>query len=81
MGRKKTEIIKIVRDFKKKAERKYGLQRVILFGSQATGKAGAESDVDLLVVIDNFRSRANIMEKLLKEWHTVQKKLVWLVQH
>ncbi len=74
MGKTNREIIKEVRDFKEKAARKYGIQRVILFGSQARGEARADSDIDLLVVSDRFRSRADFMSRLSAEWHLSQKR-------
>ena len=36
----------------KRIVRKFHPERIILFGSQARGDAGPDSDVDLLVVID-----------------------------
>lgn len=74
MGKANPEIIREVRDFKEKAGRKYGIQRVILFGSQARGKTREGSDIDLLVVSDKFRSRADFMSELSAEWHLVQKR-------
>ena len=41
----------------KRIVRKFHPQQVILFGSQARGDAGPDSDVDLLVVMD-FEGRA-----------------------
>ncbi|MBI2079739.1 nucleotidyltransferase domain-containing protein [Candidatus Micrarchaeota archaeon] len=63
-------------DFKKKARKKYSIQKMILFGSQAAGTAGRHSDIDLLVIAGKFRDRANYMSALLREWHIVQKKPV-----
>lgn len=74
MGEANPEAIKIAKDFKKKAERKYSFQKVILFGSQATGKIREGSDIDLLIVSDKFRKKPAFMSKLFYEWHIVQKK-------
>ena len=74
MGEANREIIEMVRDFKERAQRKYGLKKVVLFGSHATGSTRKESDIDLLVVVDDFKGRANTMSKLSREWHIVQKK-------
>ena len=38
--------------------RRFAPERIILFGSHATGSAGADSDVDLLVVMTPRRSKA-----------------------
>lgn len=74
MGEASPKVIKIVKDFKEKAEKKYGIGKVILFGSYATGKTREGSDIDLLVVANRFRSRADFMSRLFREWHIVQKK-------
>lgn len=46
----------VVEDFRDAAQRLYGarLKRLILFGSRARGDDDQESDVDLLVVLDNL---------------------------
>ena len=38
--------------------RRFAPERIILFGSHATGTAGADSDLDLLVVMTPSRSKA-----------------------
>jgi|SRR3989338_5601972 len=74
MGKENPEAIKLAKDFKKKAEGKFGIDKVILFGSQATGKTREGSDIDLLVVSKKAEKRADFMSALFKEWHIVQKK-------
>ena len=74
MGNSKSLAIELAKDFKKRAAKKYGIKKIILFGSQATGKKREGSDIDLLVVSDRFKKRANFMSKLFAEWHIVQKK-------
>ncbi len=54
MGRKRI-IIKQLEDFKKKVSKDFPLDRLILFGSQATGKTHKWSDVDLVLVSPKFR--------------------------
>ena len=38
--------------------------RIILFGSRATGTAGPDSDIDLLVVVSNEESPRAVMRRL-----------------
>lgn len=40
--------------------------KIILFGSQATGKAGAESDYDLLIVISDVTNKRELSKKLYR---------------
>lgn len=74
MGEQKSKAIRLAKDFKKKAKKKYNIQKILLFGSQATGHTRLGSDIDLLVVSNKFRNRAEFMSQLIKEWHIVQKK-------
>lgn len=74
MGNSNAQAIEVVKDFKKKAAKKYGIKKIILFGSQATGKTRKGSDMDLLVIADGFRKRTDFMSKLFAEWHVIQKK-------
>ena len=54
MGRRE-HIIKKVRKFRKEASKEIPIEKLILFGSQATGKAKEYSDVDLIVVSRIFK--------------------------
>lgn len=49
----------------------YAPERVILFGSHATGTADADSDIDLLIIKDT-------PERFLDRWTTVQRLLTGL---
>lgn len=40
--------------------------KIILFGSQATGKAGMESDYDLLIVISDITNKRELSKKLYR---------------
>ena len=42
---------KLIREMVNRIVRRFDPEKVILFGSYATGKAGPDSDVDLLVVM------------------------------
>jgi predicted nucleotidyltransferase len=39
------------------------IDKILLFGSQATGTAGPNSDIDLLVVLDNMSMPASFKER------------------
>ncbi len=74
MGKASPQTIALVRDFKRRAEKKYRLKKVVLFGSQVSGTMREGSDIDILVITDKFLSRPDFMSDLLTEWHLVQKK-------
>lgn len=74
MGRKQIEAIKTAKDFRNKINGKYRILKMILFGSQVTGKTREGSDIDLLIVSDKFRKKSVFMSELLKEWHISQKR-------
>ena len=48
-------------------------EKVLLFGSYATGEAGAESDIDL-IVIAKTRNRWRLASKLYLLWHELRKR-------
>ncbi|TSC78656.1 MAG: putative nucleotidyltransferase [Parcubacteria group bacterium Gr01-1014_33] len=50
-----------------------GIKLIILFGSQATGRAGKRSDTDIAILADHplsFAERGQIAEKIAKELGT-----------
>ena len=71
MGKASAEVIRDVKKFKKSIGKKYGAKKVILFGSQATGKTHEGSDVDLLVVSPKFKGKRALWgaRRLYREWH------------
>lgn len=63
-------LVKEIKDFKKKIGKKYKINELILFGSRARNKkVRSNSDVDLIVV-GNFKGDKNIYRApyLYKEW-------------
>ena len=44
--------LRVIRDYSRKIAAKFDPERIILFGSYAYGKPTADSDVDLLVVLE-----------------------------
>lgn len=71
MGRASPEMIPILREFKKRVAKKYGIEKMILFGSQITSKRRKDSDVDLLIV-SRRKKKLRLMAQLYHEWHIVQ---------
>ena len=49
--------LEIVKRFKKKLSKKIPVEKVILFGSRATGKIHKWSDFDLVIVSDEFEGQ------------------------
>ena len=47
--------LKIVKEFKKKLEKKISVEKIVLFGSRANGKPNKWSDFDIIIVSNKFR--------------------------
>ena len=66
------EIIDTLREFKRTAGEKYGIEQLILFGSAARGEQREDSDIDVCVkpkhLIDYFTLQ-DIQEELQKLFH------------
>src|SRR2546427_3910749 len=63
-------LIRELKSFRRKVSTRYGVQRMILFGSRARGGPRRDSDVDLIAVSPKFK-RKNIVERaspLYMEW-------------
>lgn len=52
----KNNITNGLKEFKNKLSKKINVQKMLLFGSYATGGYGKHSDVDLIIVSPNFRN-------------------------
>ena len=70
MMTKKT-ILKIIQDHREEISERYGVKRIGLFGSHVRDKAGAKSDIDILVEFktpkfDNYMELKYYLEGLLK---------------
>ena len=52
MGKK--ESINIIKEFVNKLKKDYEINEVIFFGSRAVGKSHKDSDIDLIIVSDDF---------------------------
>lgn len=60
-----TDLIGELKRFKIKTSGDIPIQKLILFGSRATGKAGKDSDVDLILVSKNFK-KLNFIRRATK---------------
>src|SRR3989338_8218398 len=54
MGKKKS-IIKLLREFKSETNKVLTIKKMYLFGSRAKGNPHRWSDIDLVIVSDNFK--------------------------
>ncbi len=74
MGKAPAQIVHLLKSFKRLISRKYKVQKMILFGSQARGEAKEGSDVDLIVVSPEFKGKKGIKaaSSLYIEWHLNQ---------
>jgi len=58
MGKKRNqELIQEIKKFKEQLAKKTKVNKMILFGSRVSGKVHKWSDVDILLVSDNFRKK------------------------
>ncbi|HKZ23596.1 MAG TPA: nucleotidyltransferase domain-containing protein [Thermoplasmata archaeon] len=70
MGSPADGLIRKLENFRRRISTRYGVQRMILFGSRARGRPHRHSDVDLIIVSAKFK-RKNIVERaspLYMEW-------------
>ena len=70
MGRGKSKLIKELNQFKGKIGKNYRIEKVILFGSRLTGEIDENSDVDLIIVGEEFRDKGVLKRSppLYLEW-------------
>jgi hypothetical protein len=69
MGGKK--LLEQLRDYKTRISENLDVEKMLLFGSQASGKADSQSDVDLLVISSDFKKVRFIKRSipLYRQWH------------
>jgi len=65
----KKELMKKLKEFKKGLNKKYKVNKMILFGSRASNKFREDSDVDLIIV-GEFKGKGNLERAppLYLEW-------------
>lgn|SRR3989338_2975512 len=66
----KKSLIIALRKFKKRIEKKQNVQKIILFGSRARGKPKKESDVDLVIISNDYEGVKSFKRSppLYHEW-------------
>ena len=64
MGDERAEIIKELKKFKSRIKNKYGVEKMIFFGSRASGKPSKWSDVDLILISKNFKGKSFLKRSL-----------------
>ena len=53
----KKSIIKKLREFKDKLKKEFNVNKIIFFGSRASGKPHEDSDIDLIIVSEDFKDK------------------------
>ncbi|MBI5803857.1 nucleotidyltransferase domain-containing protein [Candidatus Pacearchaeota archaeon] len=59
----KESSLKIIKDFTKKLGKDFSINEVIFFGSRAEGAGNKDSDIDLIIVSDDFKEM-NFFERV-----------------
>ena len=73
MGKGNAKLLKELKSFKNSTKDKYGIEKLILFGSQVSGKQRKWSDVDLIVVSKKVKNnRLGFIMNMYDEWHIKQ---------
>ena len=64
------KMIDLIRKIAKRLKEQYGAEQVILFGSNAKGEAGEDSDIDLLIISstkERFFKRQATVRRLVRD--------------
>ena len=65
MAIKSNQVKRVIRDFGKAVSQRIHLDKIILFGSRAHGKARRESDIDLAVISSSFSGMTDVERIML----------------
>lgn len=70
MDRERTKLLEQLKQFKSRIEKKYNIDRLIVFGSSARGAYDRDSDIDLIIVGDEFKGKSVLKRAvpLYLEW-------------
>lgn len=65
------KLVNKIKNFKVSIKNKYKVNKMILFGSRASGKPHKDSDVDLMIVSPDFKGKKSFKRspELYLEWH------------
>lgn len=59
------DIINIVKEYKKEISKKFNVKAVYLFGSYAKGTNTEDSDIDVAIVLENYKDRFDLRIELM----------------
>ena len=62
--KEETNIVKNLRRFKEDLKKNIVVEKIIFFGSRASGKPKIDSDINLIVVSKNFEGKAFIVKDI-----------------
>ncbi len=70
MGEEESKLVNALKWFKENISQKYDIKEMILFGSQVSGEADENSDIDLIVVGEEFKGKSPLKRPvvLYLEW-------------
>lgn len=70
MSEEESKLVNALKWFKEKICQKYDIKEMILFGSQVSGEADENSDIDLIVVGEEFKGKSPLKRPfmLYLEW-------------
>jgi predicted nucleotidyltransferase len=71
MGKKSNQVTEILKEFKRKIEMKIKLQNLILFGSRARGNEKEDSDIDIIIVSEDFDGQKSFKRPIqfYRDWN------------
>jgi predicted nucleotidyltransferase len=62
----KAEIINIARGYASEVKKKFGTEKIFLFGSMVKGNYTDDSDIDIAIIFDDYSNKMNIRFELMK---------------
>ena len=70
MDRKRNELIELLKRYKEQINKKIKVERLILFGSRAYGRAKKNSDVDIVIISNDFEGEKSFKRPvpLYRDW-------------